>query len=327
MLNRMMEDTREVKHLILAPAGIIKNVAISNDGNVFVRHLSTGCLNVQFRDEDATPLNARLDGVVASDFALRPGVNELAIACEDDSFVRRYTLNGKSCPPLNFPAATAVVYNESGSMIAAGNKYGGVRVYSLNEDRQCVGIIQARITGQRIVRVEFGFSCLLALTERGICYRIPFNFAVPPKVMIEGKAEQRLIAGDGKPYDWNCYAYAHHPTLSLEAFGGECGVLISQHDVLGLCGVKRTGIGRFIHKLTFCKTTNRLIAMGELGVQIWTVGTSVMSEKWQVAGDWGKLGRASATVNLLEETFEAPRAGLKAIGYAFINDQPTVFWG
>lgn len=327
MLIVRKETPREVHHLVLALPGVIKNVEVSDDGNVCVRHLANNKLNVLVRNEHAKRLNVLLADRECTAFALRPEVNELAVACETESLVRRYTLNGESCPPLNFTGATAVAYNESGSMVVVGNKYGGVRVYHLNEDRERHGIIQARIRGQRIVRVDFGFHCVIALTDRGMCFRIPFHFVVPPKILVEGQAEQRLIAGDGTPYDWNCYAYAHHPTLSLEAFGGECGVLISQHDVLGLCGVKRTGLGRFIHKLVFCKTTNRLIALGEFGAQIWTVENSVMAEKWQVAGDWGKLGRAAATVKLLEETFEAPRAGLKAIGYAVANDQPTVYWG
>lgn len=319
---------KEVVNLVISRPGVFKDLQVSNDGDVVVALQSDGDLCVSIKDSPlARNSIANLSGPVHR-FALRPNIAELAVVEENGSFIQRYSIHGFVNPQrLVFAHPSAVGYNGDGSLLAAGSQYGKIIVWSLEEEGQARAIVESRVANERIVKVDFGFSCLVALTASGRCYRVPFHFARIPSVLVQAKAEPRLVAGNGKAFDWNCYAYAHHPTLSLEAFGGECAVLVSQHELFGMCGVKLTGLGRYIHKLTFCPRTRRLVAMGELGVQIWSIHNAVMYEKWQVSGDLGKLGRSAATIKFLEESFTAPEAGLKPLAYAVDGDIPTLYWG
>ena len=330
--DRTMEEVndetvgKQVENVVLCRPGLIKDAEVYANGEVLVALESNG--NLLIRDR-AKPENkiAVLPGLIER-FALRPMVPELAVAARYSGSVDRYSLHGgQKVRRLSFAHPSAVAYSDDGTLLAAGSKHGNVLVWCLDEEGQPRQIVESRIANERIVKVHFGFHCLVALTASGRCYRVPFHFAVTPKVLVQAKAEPRLVAGDGTVFDWNCYAYAHHPTLSLEAFGGECGVLVSQHELFGVCGVKLTGLGRFIHKLTFCPRTHRLVAMGENGVQIWSIHNSVMNERWQVAGDLSKLGRAAATVKFLDESYTAPQAGLKPLAYAFVDNTPVVYWG
>lgn len=317
---------KQVENVVLCRPGLIKDAETCANGEVLVALDGNG--NLLIRD-CAKPENkiAVLPGLVDG-YALRPTAPELAVAERYSGSIDRYSLHGvQRMRRLSFAHPSAVAYSDDGTLLAAGSKHGNVLVWCLDEDGQARPIVECRIANERIVKVHFGFHCLVALTASGRCYRVPFHFAVTPKVLVQAKAEPRLVAGDGKVFDWNCYAYAHHPVLSLEAFGGECGVLVSQHELFGMCGVKLTGLGRFIHKLAFCPRTHRLVAMGENGVQIWSIHNSVMCERWQVSGDLSKLGRAAATVKFLDESYTAPEAGLKPFAYAVVDDTPVVYWG
>jgi len=319
---------KQVINLVVGPPGVTRDVEVNDDGTLVAALLADGNVMITVRDPSMPEADYQLiEGPIAR-FALRPGVAELAVVQNRSNTIDRYLLHdAENVHKIAFVSPSAVGYNREGTLLAAGSTYGNVLVWSLEEDGPPRAIVESQVGNQRIVKVDFGFHCLIVLTERGRCYRVPFHFINIPRVLVRSKAEPRLVAGDGKPFDWNCYAYAHHPRLSLEAFGGECGVLVSQHEILGLCGVKRTGLGRFIHKLSFCPRTGRLVAMGENGVQIWSVHTTVMHERWQVAGDYSKLGRAAAAVKFLEESYTAPEAGLKPLAYAVVGNDPMVFWG
>ncbi len=322
---------KQVVNMVVSIPGHIRGMEVAADGKVLVGLQSDGDLLITIKDPAKEHSDSSLLKGPVHRFALRPSVNELAVARHNSASIERYALHGVSNPKrlafadLSYP--TAVGYNGDGSLLAAGSQYGKIVVWNLEEDGPARAIVESQVANERIVKVDFGFHCLVVLTASGKCFRVPFHFAVIPKVLVRAKAEPRLIGGDGKPYDWHCYAYAHHPTLSLEAFGGECAVLVSQHEMFGMCGVKLTGLGRYIHKLTFCPRTRRLVAMGELGVQIWSIHNSVLFEKWQVAGDLAKLGRAAATVKFLEESYTAPEAGLKPLAYAVVDDTSVVYWG
>ncbi len=319
---------KNVVNLAVSNPGHIRGIEVSAGGNIVVGLQSDGDLVVTVKDVAADHAITSIISGPVQRFALRPTVPELAIVQARKGCIERIALHGSFNPrKVAFATPSSVGYCADGSMLAAGSESGKVVVWSLDEDGPPREIVESQVANERIVKVDFGFHCLVVLTATGRCYRIPFHFAVTPKVLVQAKAEPRLIAGDGKVFDWHCYSYAHHPTLSLEAFGGECAVLVSQHELFGMCGVKLTGLGRYIHKLTFCPLTRRLVAMGELGVQIWSIHNDVMYEKWQVAGDWAKLGRLAATVKFLEESYTAPEAGLKPLAYAVSDGTPVVYWG
>lgn len=328
MLNTNGSIKKEVVHRIISEFGFIKDLQISTGGRYFAGLDKDGdLLTTVFDFENGGNLQSTITGPIQT-FALRPNVSEVAVADRNSNFIERFTMLTEVRPKsIQFSDVTALCYNESGSFLAAGSASGTVRLYSLEEDGPARLIVESHIAKERVTKVAFGFDNIIVLTVSGGCYRVPLRFAQVPRVQLRVSPEPRLVAADGKTIEWNCYAYAHHPTLSLEAFGGEFGILVSQHEIFGSCGVKQTGLGRFIHKLSFCERTGRLIAMGEKGVQIWSVHNSVMHEKWQVGGDLSKLGRMAATVKVLEESFTAPEAGLRPLAYTVLHNAPTVFWG
>jgi hypothetical protein len=312
---------------VLAPApGLIKDIQIGNLGNTVVGLGKDNNLHVSVMSDAEIARTDLIEGPFDC-FAIRPNVPEVAVIRAGTAAIERYALHrGVLLCKLPFMHPTALAYKNDGTMMAAGGAYGKVLVWSLEEDGPPRAIVEAYVKDERIVRLYFGIFCLLALTANGRCYRIPFHFATIPTVLVKALAIPRLVAGDGKQFDWNCYTYAGHPTLSLDVFGGECGILVAHQELFGTCGVKQTGLGAYIHNLTFCPATKRLVVMGQKGAQIWTVAQSVMFEKWEVSGALEKLGRAATGIKKLECAFTPPQPGFQPFAYELVDGRPTIFW-
>jgi hypothetical protein len=329
ILNRLCGAQGAATRHIVAPAPrLLKDVQVGNDRNTVVwlgidrkLHVAVN-MDMVFRNQTADVIEGEFDC-----FAMRPNKPEIAAVKRNGAVIERYALNGAIVPnKIPFARTTAVAYKKDGTMLAAGNEFGKIVVWSLEVDGPPRAIVECQIRKEKIARIYFAGFFLIALTAGGRCYRVPFNFAVVPRVLVTAIAAPRLVAGDGKVFDWNCYAYAPHPTLALDVFGGECGILVGQHEVFGMCAVRKTGLGAYIHNLTFCPETERLVVMGQKGVQIWNVAQSAMMEKWQVSGDLAKLGRAATGIKSLECSFAAPRPGYQPYAYAVLDGRPTIFW-
>lgn len=318
--------TNGVQHWLAPTAGLVRDVQTANGGNTVVGLGKDNNLHVTMMVDAKSGVTKLIEGPFEC-FAVRANVPEIAAIRTGTGVIERYAMHCAEKPyRLEFAHPTAVAYNNDGTMMVTGNAFGTVMLWNLNEDGPPRPIVKSQLGDEGVVRLHFEMHNLTAITGRGRCYRIPLSFYNLPSSLITVAARARLLAGDGKELDWHCYAYAGHPTVSLDFYGGECGILAAFNESFDTCAVKQTGLGAYIRKLVFCAATRRLVVMGQKGVQIWTVEQSVLTEEWEVAGDLAKLAKGVTGIKALENMYAPPRPGFQPYAYAVIEGRPTIFW-
>jgi hypothetical protein len=209
--------------------------------------------------------------------AVRQGnaVHEVALSCgEGEDEITRYDyLRKVKIGGLFMPRAQSIAYSYSGHLLAAGSSEGFVRIWTLKgEAREAVNV---KIASSAVTRLSFSFQggLLLATTARGDLYAINARGEF---------SAVKLGSPDDPPAQWDCHTVASHPLAKVSAFAG-AGNAVNVFYA-GLNKVIRFETyqeNRYIRQLQFQSSSSKLLAVGDIGVEVWN-----LSDTYELLTQW-----------------------------------------